>query len=256
AAMRLALEDVALLDGGVSAAGGTAAAPFGRMALTAEWQATRDGWRAVVTDVELARGGRVWPAGAHAEVTVSSALEARRVEFTSTFLRLEDLAPFVALAPSGQLVDTWRALAPRGDARNVELMVAPGAARPDYAVAARFEALAVSGYRGMPALEGLAGEVRADARSGRLVLETGAALLEPSALVRGPVAVTGLAGTLVWREGQDAWRIVGDDLVATTADFTTRTSVELTWPRDGSSPVIDLETEVPAVDIAAVPRYL
>src|SRR5690606_21240365 len=71
ATLRLALENVALADV-AGAAGAAAAPPFTRIALTAEWQASRAGWRAAVSDVELVRAGRSWPAGARAEVAVST----------------------------------------------------------------------------------------------------------------------------------------------------------------------------------------
>ncbi len=61
---------------------------------------------------------------------------------------------------------------------------------------------------------------------------------------------------MVWRQGQDATRLVSDDLVLASADGTTRSNLELTLPADGSSARLDLTTAISEFDVTAVKRYL
>ena len=173
-----------------------------------------------------------------------------------SFLRVEDLMPFVTPLPEAQWRDLWLALAPRGDLRDFELGFAKGAdGRPEYTVAGAFAGLGVLPYKDLPGITALTGEVHADAHSGRLELKTAGAGLDWPTLFRQRLDVTDLRGLVVWRTGQDAVRVVSDDLIVATRDATLHTNLELTLPRDDSSPHLDLRTSVSDFDIAVAPRY-
>ena len=123
-------------------------------------------------------------------------------------------------------------------------------------MSADFAGLGIETFEDVPGVTGLTGQVRADSRAGRLELASEGAALDWPALFRGVLDVPELRGIVVWRAGQDAVRVVSDDLLVVTPDASLRSNLELTLPMDDSSPELDLRTTVSEFDIAAVPRYL
>jgi uncharacterized protein (TIGR02099 family) len=111
-------------------------------------------------------------------------------------------------------------------------------------------------FEGAPGITGLTGQVRADSRSGRLELASEGAALDWPALFRSSIDVPEIKGTVVWRAGQDAVRVVSDDLLVATPAASLRSNLELTLPMDDSSPTLDLRTSVSQFDLAAAPKYL
>lgn len=252
-AVELALADVALqspLETGESL--------FERIGLAGNWQRAGNTWHVALRDVAVTRSGRAWPEAVSVDIDVErDGEDLTHVALRSSFLRLEDLTPFFAPLPESRLLESWFTLAPRGDLRGVDIALTRAAdERIDYTVSAAFAELGIAQFEGLPGVTGLTGQIRADALSGRLELASAGATLEWPALFRERLDVPELGGIVVWRAGQDAVRVVSDDLLVVTPDASLRTNLELTLPMDESSPELDLRTTVSAFDVAAVPRYL
>jgi uncharacterized protein (TIGR02099 family) len=251
--VELALADVALqepFDG--------ADARFERIALSADWERSSEAVRFALRDVAVTRGGRVWPEPAMVDIDVRRDADgSEHLALRSSFLRLEDVTPFLTPLPESRPLQAWFALAPRGDLRAVDFSFTRNAdARVDYSVAADFAGLGIQPFEGFPGVKGLTGQARADSRAGRLELGSEGAALDWPALFRGVLDVPELRGIIVWRAGQDAVRVVSDDLLVVTPDASLRSNLELTLPMDDASPTLDLRTTVSGFDIAAVSRYL
>ncbi len=250
--VQLALRDVALPQ-----VSGTAGSRFDRIAFNAEWQRNADGWRAALNDVAVTRDGSSWPDDVSAVIELArDDAGVERLALQGDFLRLQDLTPFLWPLPDSSSLETWFALAPRGDLREVTAELTRAGEGFDYNVAARFEGLGVSHYERFPGFDSLTGELRADTRSGRVELKSRAGEFDWPSVFRSKLAVDELNGLVVWREGQNAVRVVSDNLDVTTPDATTQSNLELTLPLDGSSPRLDLETTVSDFDASVVPRYL
>jgi uncharacterized protein (TIGR02099 family) len=251
--VRLALADVALRS-----SLGAGESRFERIGLSGDWRRRDDGWHVALRDVAVTHGGRAWPEAASVDLDFGGDADGiDRFALKSTFLRLEDLTLFFAPLPSSRALASWFALAPRGDLRAVDVALArTGEERIDYTVAADFAGLGIDRFEELPGIEGLTGRVRADSRTGRLELASVDARLDWPALFRDVLEVPELSGLVVWRAGQDAVRVVSDDLRIVTPAAATRTNLELTLPMDERSPELDLDTDVAAFEIAAVPRYL
>ena len=251
--VELALADVAL-----QSTLGAVDSRFERIAFSGDWERTDEALRLSLRDVAVTRSGRAWPEAATVDIDVGRDADGiDHVALRSSFLRLEDLTPFFAPLPESRVLESWFALAPRGDLRGVDVALTRKAdARVDYTVSADFERLGVDRFEDAPGITGLTGQVRADSRAGRLQLESEGVGLDWPALFRSALDVPELKGTVVWRAGQDAVRVVSDDLLVATPAASTRTNLELTLPMDGSSPLLDLRTSVSEFDLAAAPRYL
>ena len=237
--VELALADVAL-----QSTLGAVDSSFERIALASDWERTGSALRFALRDVAVTRSGRTWPERATVDIDVDR--DADGVEhfaLRSSFLRLEDLTPFFAPLPESRPLESWFALSPRGDLRAVDVALTRNpSARIDYTVSADFEGLGIDKFEDAPAVTGLTGQVRADSRAGRLELASEGVGLDWPALFRGALALPELKGTVIWRAGQDAVRVVSDDLLVATPAASLRTNLELTLPMDGSSPTVDLRT--------------
>jgi uncharacterized protein (TIGR02099 family) len=250
--------DFALTDLVLEGPPGAADSRYERIALTGDWQRASDLWRIGLRDVAITRGGRAWPTEASVDIDVTrDAEQSERVALRGSFLRIEDLTPLLAALPESAALDSWLALEPRGDVQDLDLEVARSLdGRVDYTVAAEFAGLGVVPLAGAPGITGLTGQVRADSRTGRLELTSSSAVLDWPTVFRGALDLAELRGIVVWRAGQDAMRIVSDDLSVVTPAAALRGNLELTLPMDGSSPELDLRTTVSGFDVAAAPQYL
>jgi uncharacterized protein (TIGR02099 family) len=250
--------ELALADVEMQSALGTVDSRFERIALSGNWQRTDEAWQFALRDVAVTRSGRAWPEPATVDMDVGHDADGvNRFALRSSFLRLEDLTPFFAPLRESRLLEAWFALAPHGDLSAVDLALARTAdSAVDYTVSADFAGLGIEAVEGVPGVTGLTGQVRADSRAGRLELASEDAALDWPALFRGVLDVPELRGIVVWRAGQDAVRVVSDDLLLVTPDASLRSNLELTLPMDESSAELDLRTTVSEFDIAAVSRYL
>jgi uncharacterized protein (TIGR02099 family) len=250
--------DLALADVALHSPLGAVDSRFERVALSADWERTSDTWRVALRDVAVTRAGRAWPEAATVDIDVTTAADGiEHFGLRSSFLRLEDLTPFFAPLPESRLLESWFALAPRGDLSAVEIALTRNAgAGVDYTVAADFAELGIAALGELPGVTGLTGQVRADSVSGRLELASGGTALDWPTLFRGALEIEELRGIVVWRAGQDAVRVVSDDFVVVTPAAALRSNLELTLPMDGASPQLDLRTGVSGFDIAAVSQYL
>jgi uncharacterized protein (TIGR02099 family) len=250
--------ELALADVTLQSTLGVVDSNFERIALAGDWERTGSAWRFALRDVAVTRSGRAWPEPATVDIVVDR--DADGVDYfalRSSFLRLEDLTPFFAPLPESRALESWFALAPRGDLRAVDVALTRNpSARIDYTVSADFEGLGIDKFEDAPAVTGLTGQVRADSRAGRLELGSEGVGLDWPALFRGALALPELKGTVIWRAGQDSVRVVSDDLLVATPAASLRTNLELTLPMDGSSPVLDLRTNVSEFDVTVASQYL
>ena len=250
--------DLELADVTLQSPLGAVDSSFERIALSGNWQQTSDTWNFALRDVAVTRSNGAWPEAATVDIDVKrDAAGVSHFALRSSFLRLEDLTPFFAPLPESRLLGSWFTLAPRGDLRAVDLaLTRDDDDRIEYSVAAEFAKFGIERFEDLPGMTGLTGQLRADARAGRLELASADATLDWPALFRGAIEAPELRGIVVWRAGQDAMRVVSDDLLVATPAASLRSNLELTLPMDGSSPVLDLRTEVSEFDLAAVPQYL
>src|SRR5688572_10462369 len=249
--------DLSLADVALQSTFGAVDSRFEHIALSGDWVRSSEAWRIALRDVAVTRSGRAWPEPAAVDIEVGRDDDGvDHVALRSSFLRLEDLTPFFAPLPESQALESWFALAPRGDLREVDISLTRNADEwVDYMVSADFEGVGIEKFEAAPGISGLTGQVRADSRSGRLELASEGAALDWPQLFRGVIDVPELKGIVVWRAGQDAVRLVSDDLVVVTPAASLRSDLELTLPNDDSSPTLDLRTSASAFDIAAAPRY-
>ena len=230
---------------------------YENLEVIAEWSRGDAGWQLALSNLTLRRQSRSWPGDVSVNLGITrDANELNGLRLSSSFLRLEDLTPLIAALPESPITDLWVELAPVGDLLGVEVDWTPETESWAYSASADFRDIGVSAYEQWPGVAGLSGELRADSRSGRLALSTRDARLEWPAIFREQLDIEELIGILIWRQGQDGIRFVSDDLTLNNQDVTTRSNFELTVPRDGSSPRMELEASVFGFDTIRTSHYL
>ncbi|MDZ7770282.1 MAG: YhdP family protein [Woeseiaceae bacterium] len=63
-------------------------------------------------------------------------------------------------------------------------------------------------------------------------------------------------GTVIWRRSDTGITVLSDNIALQNPDFSSRSSLQISLPADGSSPVVDLEGRFSVSDINTATRYL
>ncbi|HEX7236368.1 MAG TPA: hypothetical protein VF405_05365, partial [Gammaproteobacteria bacterium] len=181
--------ELALADVTLQSKLGAVDSRFERIALSGAWEHSGEMWKFGLRDVAVTRNGREWPEPATVDIDIGRGADGiESVALRSSFLRLEDLTPFFAPLPESRALESWFALAPRGDLRAVDVALTRSSeAHVDYSVAADFAGLGIEKFEDAPGITGLSGQVRADSRAGRLELKSEDAGLDWPALFRGRI---------------------------------------------------------------------
>lgn len=226
--------------------------------ITGHLQFARDdaGWQAALEQLHVHRGGQDSPP---AEIAVGllagDATTAGRWSVRTTFLRLDDLFPLVQAALAGSEFAHRLPQTLTGDLRDVEGEFGAGSA-PGYWLRGSFERLTAVSANGDVAVRGVSGSVTADTSGGRVEIDSRDAGIGLTQWFREELGATALSGLFVWRQEPAGLRLRGDEVVLRTAGIDILSHLELQFPADGTSPVIDLRAQATASDAREVLRYL
>ena len=224
--------------------------------VTLEGSRLDTGWAFSASNLELNRRGLAWPAGAEIDVeTRHDDAGLASLSLRGSFLRLEDLAPFVTAVPSGGFAEFWSELQPGGDVRDAEARLVRGRDSWRYSAVGLFDNLRIESRDFWPGLQGASGMLRMDSSSGRLDLDSRDARLDWPVLFPGPLEAEELSGRITWRQGDSGLVLSGDGLVFNTPDGQSRSTLELTWPAADRLPVVALQSEIRDLDAAGARRY-
>lgn len=239
-----------------STAGGDAA--FAALAFTAGWRQTgAEEWQLTLDDVAISRSGRVWPAENSARFTLGrTAGDTSAVRLSADFVRLEDLAPMLGAFPEMQIAEQWALFEPAGDVSDLEFSLENRASELVYVLDVSFADLAVRQVGPTPGLRGVSGRIEATEDSGTIEFASGPFALDWPTLFPQVVEADSLTGAVVWRQGRDVVQLLSVDLGLGILGEEARASFDLRLPRDGQSPVLELNATLPATDLVAGKAYL
>ena len=198
------------------------------------------------------------PTSAELHYEAAGAATPERWTGRADFLRLEDLFPLARAALAGTEMEASLPRLLRGDIRGVEAEFATPAGEPArYSLRLGFDRLGLATAAGDVAVEGLSGSVAADGDGGRLQIDSRGVAVTLSQWFRDMLRAETLKGLLIWRTGSDGVRLLSDDVALKIRLRSTSASrLELQFPADASSPVIDLKANPSATAAREVLRYL
>ncbi len=237
---------------------GSPAAAYERLSGRGQWQRVEGGWDAQVLDLRLRRNGRDSP------VTVGELHRRQTGEQTQVHwsaragaLRLDDLFPLVRVGLAGTELAARLPQELAGDLHEMVAEFTVGAGeKTRYSVGFGFAGLALGTPAGDVSASGLTGRLAADSEGGRLELDSHDVAITLAQWFRNPLPAQSLQAMLVWRRAPDAVRFISDDIRLKTAAIDINSRLELVFPGDGSSPVLDLSASASATEAPQVLRYL
>jgi len=230
-----------------------------------EWARDGDnGWLLAGTDIGV-RGRDLFAPRSDFAIALQPAGPDRglSIKANATFLRLQDLYPFIRVAEyEGLLTDSLPEelqlpQAISGDVQNLKFdMHGMIDAPAKYIVALQFADIGVTGLAGDISTRGLSGELAADDDGGRVQVDSQAIEVELPALFTAPLEAQSMTGLLVWRVNDDVIHVLSDNVRVQTAFIEGDSRFEFDWPRNGDSPRIDLMATGTASDARGIVPFL
>lgn len=234
------------------------ATAYERVSGSGRWQRDAGGWDAAVTGLRLRRAGReAPPTTGELQWRAASGEAPARWIVSASFLRLDDLFPLARAALAGSELAQRLPRELGGDLSNLaaEFDVSAGQATR-YSVRLGFARLVAASSTGEVGVSGLTGRFAADGDGGRLELDSSEVVLTLARWFRNPLPARSLQGLLVWRRAPEGMRFLSDDVRLKTGAMDISSRLELVFPVDGSSPVLDLKARASATEAPQVLRYL
>jgi uncharacterized protein (TIGR02099 family) len=241
---------------GVIADVGTDIAPFdteGRL----EYSRNAGGWLIAADDFVLRTAKGAWPKSSlQLRVLSAASGEFESATGSASYFNLEDLGYVAAWIPEErrQLLET---LAPSGVMRDLEFSVADLATdEAIFEILATMDRVGFSPHRDWPGIRGFSGNIRADRSGGRLEMHASDMQVDLEGHLLEPIDFDEVDGTIIWRQNNSGTTLLSDNIRMRSADFGSESSLQITLPADGASPVVDLQSTWSVRDIGALERYL
>ncbi len=237
-AARMQLRDLQL------STGGAADASYDEFGGGFEWESSDNGWLLALNDLQIARQGDTWPSSSLVLRAEKMPGGEQRFSLKTAYLRLQDLYPLVLASATSQARGDLLPADIAGEVRDVDISIVtvPDAA-PRYRVAGEADRVGLVDGPGGFTGTGISGVVEADQDGGRLEINTLEAEFRVPELFANRVRADELSGFLVWRVADDAIRILSDSFSIRAPQLVSTSRFEVTLPRDGSSPRLDLDAD-------------
>ncbi|TAK51804.1 MAG: TIGR02099 family protein [Gammaproteobacteria bacterium] len=230
---------------------------FTRLAGELRLQREGDDFALEASGLELSRPAAVWQPSRLAATLELRDGRVRTASLRADYLRIENLAALVSLAPAGPAREFVVALAPRGELSDLDLAVTdagPGRL-PDITGGARFRDLGFEAQGRAPGLSGLDGTVEGRGDGGVVQLATRDGVVSWPLKWRAPGELREARGRLEWRRGPDGVRLWLDDAEVVTGYGVARGRLRLLL-RPGETPLLDLSASVADADLTEIWRFL
>ncbi len=209
------------------------------------------------TDLELSRPGASWrPSSLNASLTRRDGQPVAAI-LQADYLRIENLAAFVALLPPGMLRQRIETLAPRGELTRVDLALrSAGQGRlPDIDGQLRFADVGFSPLGKAAGISGLDGKIGARGEGGIVELAARDATIDWPQQWRAPAILKRGDGRIEWQRFGNGVRLWLDDALADTGHGIARGKLRMVV-RPGEAPLIDVSGTAENFDVTQLWRYL
>jgi uncharacterized protein (TIGR02099 family) len=228
---------------------------YGSIAGRFEWQRQDQGWLLAGSRLRITRERQTWP-DVQWSVRYQGTEGSRSVSARANFVRLQDLYPMMRVVAAREVREKLLPLALRGDLRQLafDISLEPGAPAR-YELEAKFNRLGLDLTDGLR-LSDLGGQLAADQDGGRLQIGSSGSDFVVPELFPLPIEANVLEGLLVWRVTESHVRVLSDNVELVTPFMELSSRFELSVPRAGGSPFIDLSASARSPDIALAVNHL
>ncbi|MFO1425059.1 MAG: YhdP family protein [Candidatus Competibacteraceae bacterium] len=168
-------------------------------------------------------------------------------------LRVQEVAAWVAPWLDAPARQWFAALDPRGGAPEIQVRAEP--ATGAYAVTAQLREVSFQPVHGLPGFGPLTGILELTPDRGQITLDSRKVRVDTAGLLRAPVTLDTLAGTVSWVRGAGGLRLESAGLDFANADLNGRVWGDVIVP-DHGTPLLDLHGRYRDVKVGAARRYL
>ncbi len=222
-----------------------------------EFQQDQDGWLLAAQDFRLHTQDESWPASTlRLQAGLDGDGRIDSINGTASYLDLSATRYAMPWLDSRQ-----REMVRRYDASGTvrDLDVALGGLQepePRFDIGMDLDGAGVIAGEQWPGMRGFTGSLRANRSGGRLQIDADGMELDLSRWLAEPVRLDVADGTVIWRRGDTGVTVLSDNITLQNADFSSRSSLHVSLPDDGGSPVVDLESRFSVSDLGTAKRYL
>ena len=204
--------------------------------------------------LRLAMPDRIWPENAFA-LRFAREKDSWALDLYSEYLDLADTSRIARVRP---VFDDVRSalggLRPRGQLERLRLRLDSSDGKLDWRFASGFRRLGFDAWRGVPAVEGLDGDLVGRSGVIRMNLLSSGTEVAFETLFRHPLRFDRLAGQVAIEVGETGWSLRSDELVANAPHLRTRTRL-LFSRRNGEPLFMDLQSDFADGDAESFSLY-
>ncbi|MCB1844134.1 MAG: hypothetical protein KDI09_14315, partial [Halioglobus sp.] len=222
-----------------------------------EYRNDAAGWMLVADEFRLRSERGVWPETTfNVQGADDSNGDLDSISATVSYLDLDDLSALLPWIPERYAAELLR-FNPSGRVTNLTLSLA-GMSSPSsrYDIALELADAGMRSTERLPGMRGFTGSLRANRSGGRLEIDSSNVQLDLSRWLQSPVSLDSAEGTVIWRRNASGIIVLSDSVQVDSRDLSSRSSVQLSLPADGSAPVLDLESHWSIFDLGDARRYL
>lgn len=174
-------------------------------------------------------------------------------------LDLGSIEPLIGVLPLGpEQVEQLRGLAPTGKLQEVNARWQGRANQTQsYQLQSKFNGLTLQAYQNIPGFQNIAGEIKANEKNGTLKLNTEKAMLDLKEVLRLPLPIDKLNGTLTWnifeKNQQQAFRISTQQLSIANPHLSGFVRGNFLWDNQGGE--VDLHGQFDNADLKFAHYY-
>ncbi len=215
------------------------------------------GWLLAADNFRLQTAAGEWSnSSIRVDATTDKSGKILTVNARASFINLDNLRLLTPWLPERErsILDAFR---PSGMVHGFELRLANLQSEfVRFDLSAELEEAGIRAKDKWPGVSGFSGQVRADRSGGRVEIETSDLRLELPEFLAEPIDFDDAIGTVIWRRNNETTIILSDSVRIRNADLDTRSSLQVSLPANGDSPVIDFVSKWNITDLSAVSRYL
>ncbi len=215
------------------------------------------GWLLAADNFRLQTIAGEWPnSSIRVDVTTDTSGKILTVNARASFINLDNLKLLTPWLPERQrsMLD---AFGPSGMVHGFELGLADLESESvRFDLSAELQEAGIRARNKWPGVSGFSGQVRADRSGGRIEIESSDLRLDLPEFLAEPIDFDDAIGTVIWRRNSETTIILSDSVRIRNAELDTRSSLQISLPANGGSPVIDFVSNWNITDLSAVSRYL
>lgn len=222
-----------------------------------EYSKSPTSWLLAANDFRISTVEAAWPISSwQLEVVEGSDTKVATIDANASYINLDDIQYFAAWLPLQQQ-EQLAEFEPSGEIRDASLLLGDlNTETVRYDLSAELQDAGIASRGDRPGVRGFSGRIRADGSGGRLEIDSTALRLDLVGQLTEVIEFDDAMGTVIWRRNDQGITVLSDSVRIRNPDLDSESSLQISIPADGSSPVVDLDSVWSVNDIDTVERYL